>query len=122
MSSTYDKTITLMVKNMVCNCWLRVIKQELEKLPVTILHIGFGAISLSFDQEKIQIKDIVTVLEKEGFPVIVNREQILVEQIKIAIKELIHFSSNRSSIIRNSDYLVEKMVAPYQVLSTVFKK
>ena len=117
-----EQTITLMVKNMVCNCCLRIIRQELEKLPVTIIHIGLGEINLSFDQEKIKKKDIIAVLEKEGFPFIVSREEILVQQIKIAIKELIHFSGNKSSIIRNSDYLVEKVGASYQVLSPIFKK
>lgn len=101
---------------------MRIISQELQKLPVTIIHISLGVISLSFDHEKVSLKTIVAVLEKEGFPVIVNREKILVEQIKTAIIELIHSSGNKSSIIRNSDYLVERLGVSYSVLFTVFSK
>jgi AraC family transcriptional regulator len=111
-----------MVKNMVCNCCVRIIRQELEKLPIKIVHLGLGEIKLSFDQDKINVKAIEKVLEKEGFPVVVDKEKILVEQIKTAVVELIHFASNKSSIIRNSDYLVEKLDTSYQVLTTVFSK
>ena len=68
---------------------MRIIRQELQKLHVAIIHIELGLISLSFDHEKVSLKTIVAVLEKEGFPVIVNREKILVEQIKTTIIELI---------------------------------
>jgi AraC family transcriptional regulator len=107
---------------MVCNCCMRIIRQELEKFPVTILHISLGEIKLSFDDDKISLKAIEEVLEKEGFPVVVDKEKILVEQIKTAVVELIHFANNKSSIIRNSDYLVEKLGTSYQILSTLFSK
>jgi AraC family transcriptional regulator len=107
---------------MVCNCCMRIIRQELEKLPVSIVHLGLGEIILTLDQEKTSLKTIETILEKEGFPVIFDKEKILVQQIKTAVIELIHFANNKSSIIRNSDYLVEKLEMSYQTLSTVFSK
>jgi AraC family transcriptional regulator len=107
---------------MVCNCCMRIIRQELEKLPVTIIHLGLGEATLSFDVDKITLITVAEILEKEGFPMVVDKEKILVEQIKTAVVELIHFASNKSSIIRNSDYLVEKLGASYQTLSTVFSK
>lgn len=107
---------------MVCNCCMRIIRQELEKLPVKIIFLGLGEITLEIDHQKTNLKNIEAILEKEGFPVLTDKEKILVEQIKTAVIELIHFASNKSSIIRNSDYLVEKLDMSYQILSTVFSK
>jgi AraC family transcriptional regulator len=106
----------------VCHCCTRIIRQRLEHLPVIINHIGLGDIMLTFDNKKTDLKIIEQALTDEGFPVLVDKEKILVEDIKTAVIELIHFANNKSSIIRNSDYLVEKLGMSYQTLSTVFSK
>ena len=46
----------------------------------------------------------------------------MVEQIKLAVIELIHYYNNANSLIRNSDYLVEKLGYTYQYLSSIFSK
>ena len=51
-----------------------------------------------------------------------TREQQIVSQIKQAVIELIHYSNNVSSILRKSDYLVEKLNMSYQQLSKIFSK
>ena len=51
-----------------------------------------------------------------------EKEEALVEKIKQALIELIHLSNNNNSIIRNSDYLVEKTGMNYQYLSSLFKQ
>jgi len=52
--------------------------------------------------------------------VIESREMILVEQIKHAVIELIHHLNNVDSVVRKSDYLVEKLGYSYQHLSKTF--
>ena len=55
-----------------------------------------------------------------GLDVIESREMIMVERIKQAVIELIHHLNNVDSVVRKSDYLVEKLGYSYQHLSKTF--
>ena len=52
--------------------------------------------------------------------IIEDKEEQLVEDIKVSVIELIHTLNNMNSIIRKSDYLVEKLRKSYQQLSKTF--
>lgn len=107
---------------MVCKCCIRIIRQELEKCNVTVNRIILGEADITFDDERISETEIENVLNKNSFELVTNKEKILVEQIKTAVIELVHYANNMNSIIRNSDYLVEKLGYSYQHLSTIFSK
>jgi AraC-like DNA-binding protein len=79
-----------------------------------------GLAILSFNPGIVSEKKIRYILQKYGFDIILGREKIVVENIKFAIIELIHQLNNVDSIIRKSDYLVEKLGMSYQYLSKVF--
>ena len=51
-----------------------------------------------------------------------SREHKIIDQIKTAVIELIHHSNNVDSIVRKSEYLVEKLGLGYQQLSKLFSK
>ncbi len=51
-----------------------------------------------------------------------DKNEILVEQIKHTVIELVHYMNNVDSIVRKSEYLVEKMGRSYQTLSKIFSK
>jgi len=113
---------TFYIKYMVCKCCIRVIKEELERHGINVVRITLGEANLKYDNEKHNEKSIEKILNKIGFELVTNKEKILVEQIKVAIVELIHQANNMNSIIRNSDYLVEKLGYSYQHLSVIFSK
>lgn len=102
------------------SCCLKLIRLQLQNFDVEIGYILLGEISLSWDETKIKEEEIINIFISNGFPVIKDKDQQLIEKIKIAVIELIHFSGNKSSIIRNSDYLVDKLNYSYQHLSAVF--
>lgn len=52
--------------------------------------------------------------------IVEDKEEQLVEDIKVSVIELIHGLNNMNSIIRKSDYLVEKLGKSYQQLSKIF--
>ena len=110
------------VKGMVCNCCIKVIRQVLSKLDLNIKSIKLGKVFLEFCPEIISVSEIEKTLEDNGFEIVEDREKIVVEQIKTAVIELIHQSNYSNSIIRNSDYLVEKLAMSYQHLSSIFSK
>lgn len=115
-------TEALHVKNMVCNCCIRVIKKELEQSGVFINEIRLGVIKISYDNSIITSDKISNILSELGFELIIGRDEMLVEQIKLAVIELVHYLNNVNSIIRKSDYLVEKLGYTYQHLSKTFSK
>jgi AraC family transcriptional regulator len=123
MSSSEKKTIqkNIHVKNMVCNCCILLLKKELSVEGIEIHDIKLGKISLSFLPSKITWKKIEKILNELGFEIIVDKEKILVDQIKQAIIELVHHSTY-NAMVRNSDYLVERFDVSYPYLSTLFSK
>ena len=122
MSSSPFINETLHIKNMVCNCCSRIIRQELEKNEVFVNSIRLGVLNITYDASRKSLDQVTAILEANGFEVIWEKESILVEQIKQAVIELVHLSNNVNSIIRKSDYLIEKLGYSYQHLSKVFSK
>lgn len=107
---------------MTSNCCIYVVRNELEKLDVQINSIKLGKVNIEYDLINTSYELIRKTLSNFGFDIIVDKEKALVEQIKISIIELILLSNNANSIIRNSDYLVDKLHYSYQYLSAIFSK
>lgn len=114
-------TETIFLKNMSCSCCIRLIKQELSNINVEVKHVQLGEITIGYDKRKINFSDIQDLLEENGFEIIHDKEEQVVEQIKKAIMDLVHHSTF-NSMVRNSDFLVQKFNMSYQHLSTLFSK
>ncbi len=112
---------TIHLKNMVCNCCIRLLRKELEIDGIVLHDIKLGTVELSYDPKKIPLKMIERMLEDFGFEIIVDKEKILVEQIKQAMIDLIH-NSTYNAMVRNSDYLVERFDMSYPYISSLFSK
>lgn len=112
---------TIHVKNMVCNCCIRLLRKELDIDGITIHNIKLGTVELSYEPKKISLNIIEKMLEEYGFEIVIDKEKILVEQIKQALIELIH-NSTYNAMVRNSDYLVERFGISYPYISTLFSK
>jgi len=113
-------TTTIHIKNMICLCCLRVIREELEKSGVIVKEIRLGMATISYDEEALTMDDIRMVLVQLGTDLIETRDHRLVEEIKQAVIELIHHMNNVDSMVRKSDYLVEKTGLSYAYLSRIF--
>jgi AraC family transcriptional regulator len=61
------------------------------------------------------------MLESLGFEIIRDKEKALVEQIRLAVIELVH-NSTYNAMVRNSDYLVERFGMSYPYISSLFSK
>ena len=62
------------------------------------------------------------MLQFYGFEIIHSKEDRIVEEIKLAVTELIHDLNNVDSIVRKSDYIVEKLGLSYPYLSKIFSE
>lgn len=112
----------LLVKNMFCHSCIPLLKDKLEQFGFQVLKIKLGEIHILQPEKKIPIETIQDMLSVYGFELIMSHEDRMVNEIKLAVIELIHHLNNVDSIVRKSDYLVEKTGLSYQYLSKIFAK
>ena len=111
------------IKNMVCDRCIRVIREEFIRTGFIQVHnIDLGHAEISYNAQVITMDGIGDILKRNGFAILTDKDAQLVEQIKIAIVQLIYFGNNTNSLIRNSDFLSEKFELPYAHLSKVFSE
>lgn len=115
-------TETIHIRNMVCNCCRLFLKEKLEESGIIVHEVTLGRARVTYDATSISHETIHQVLNKYGFGLLENKEDRLVAEIKIAVIELIHHLNNVNSIVRKSDYLVEKLGFSYPYLSKVFSE
>jgi YesN/AraC family two-component response regulator len=108
---------------MVSRSCLRLVKLYFSNIEgVKIRSVRLGNVSLEYEFDKIHPRQIEVHFEGIGFKVIKEENDQIVEHIKSAAIELIHWSNNTNSLIRNSDYISEKIGLPYTKLSKLFSE
>ncbi len=106
---------------MSCHCCIRLLSRILADAGIEALDIRLGEAVIRFDPDLVSMENINTLLKNEGFELAQDKEKQLVEQIKSAVIDLVHYSTY-NAMVRNSDYLVEKFSLSYQHISTIFSK
>lgn len=112
----------LLISNMLCSCCIRVVREDLTNLGIVVIDVKLGEATVTYDPDKISKEKINSTLQEMGMQLIKNKDEVLVDQIKQAVIELIHYMNNINSIARKSEYLVEKLDKSYQTLSKLFSK
>lgn len=112
--------VSYQVSNLNSSCCLLLLKERLESENIRVKDIRPGKLIVAWDQQQISENKLKELLSKYGIKIIETREQKLVEQIKQAVIELVHQMNNVDSIVRKSEYLVEKLGMSYQQLSRAF--
>ncbi len=115
-------TETIYIKNMVCNCCVRILSMALTKNGIQVDQIRLGKADISYDPNKHNMDTINSILQENGMELVINHEQKIVGQIKTAVIELIHQMNNVDSIVQKSEYLVGKLGLSYQHLSKIFSR
>ena len=112
----------IFLKNMVSNSCIRIINEYLNKSNVLIDEIKLGYVQVSYNPRLVSFEQIIERLEELGFEQIISRDRKIVEKLKIAVIELIHYMNNSDSLVRKSEYIVEKLNLNYRYLSKLFSK
>lgn len=94
----------------------------METTGAKIKEIQLGKIDFLYDPMLHNKAFYIDLLSANGFEPAITRDDQLVDRIKSAVIELIHKAGNVNSIIRNSDYLVERIGLSYTYLSALFSK
>jgi AraC family transcriptional regulator len=111
-------TMTLYVKNMVCDRCIRVVAQELENIGLDVRNVTLGEVTLTGNSSDIPIDQISRTLEENGFELIEDRKARTIEQLKLAIIRLIREPGDRK--LKYSAYLSKELGLEYHYLSTLF--
>jgi len=109
------------IRNMVCAGCIMVIKTELNKLGIQGLSIELGEIEIKDDLSEEQLQLFSKAIHQFGFEIMDDRKSYLIEKIKHAIFELVHYSDEDIKI-GLSDYISLKVNHSYIYLSNLFSE
>lgn len=115
------KTTYLAVKNMVCDRCVGVLTKELQKEGFSVINAKLGEIEIANQVGKEAFEQIRNILKINGFELVEDRKQKIVEQIKTLVIELIHRNLEATPLLINySDYFSKQLGFDYSYLSMLF--
>lgn len=106
---------------MVCIRCQMVVKAELEKLGLHYVDVKIGEANIIEKIQPEQLEQLDTALRKSGLQLMDDRKSILVEKIKSAIIELVHYRDEQIKV-NLSDFLSDKLDHDYTYLSNLFSE
>jgi AraC-like DNA-binding protein len=98
-----------------------VVKTELEKLGLHYIDVKIGEADIIEDIKPEQLNQLDIALRKSGLQMMDDKRSILVERIKGAIIELVHYNEEQIKV-NLSDYLSEKLNYDYTYLANLFSE
>lgn len=114
--------VEIAVKNMVCNRCIKVVKDELIKNHIDFSHVDLGVIYFDkeiLDNDKEKLKSI---LVKEGFELVEDKEAITIKNIKTIVIQLIYQNRKKPENQNFSDYISLELGIEYSQLSKLFSE
>jgi AraC-like DNA-binding protein len=106
---------------MVCIRCQMVVKAELEKLGLNYKQVKIGEVDLAGDINPVQLEMLDIGLKRAGLVLMDDKKSILVEKIKSAIIEVVHYSEDQIKV-NLSDFLSEKLNCNYTYLANLFSE
>jgi AraC family transcriptional regulator len=110
----------LHIKNMVCPRCIKVVREELEAigLPVFEVELGRATVCASVDVAEEIIR---AVLERNEFELLHDSKSELVEQVKLAVLDLIYQDKLPELNTTVSTFLASELMKDYAIISSTFK-
>ncbi len=105
---------------MVCPRCVMAVEQILNRLDVPFDDVNIGSINLSralTEAESIQFDQELKMI---GFEVLKDRKEVLVEEMKIALSEMLN--AGESMLVKTSSFLSERFNLEYSYLSSIFSE
>lgn len=114
--------MNLYIKNMVCNRCIMVVRDELEKLGFTPTQVVLGEVEIKEDLTPDKKEILKERLALVGFELLDDKKAKLVEKVKNAIIEIIHYGEDLDNRIKFSQQIQKKVGVDYHSLSTLFSE
>jgi AraC-like DNA-binding protein len=113
--------VKIFIRNMVCIRCQMVVKAELEKLGVGYVDVKIGEVNTIEEIPREKLDQLDIALKKSGLLLMDDKKSILVEKIKGAVIELVHYTEEQIKT-NLSDYLSEKLNYDYTYLANLFSE
>ena len=114
---------TLTIKNMVCPRCIKVVREELENLGLTVVSISLGSVTVKEGINLKLKKKITEVLLANGFKLMEDEKAKLIEKIKVEIISAVqNYNEIELETFNISQYLSKKILLDYSVISNSFSK
>jgi AraC family transcriptional regulator len=111
----------LHIKNMVCDRCKRVVQEEMAKLGIGLTSIELGEVETDTEPDTGKLKEIRETLERNGFALLDDKKDALVEHIRtLIIEEVQYLKGNKPNQMNFSDYLAMKTGYEYSYISNLF--
>ncbi|NOQ23797.1 MAG: helix-turn-helix domain-containing protein [Bacteroidales bacterium] len=111
---------TLHIKNMVCNRCIKVVKDEFEKIHLSIEEIELGKVKVSTLINEEKLNNVRELLIENGFELIDDKKSQLIDNIKTLIIERIHHGKDMPETLNCSDIITAEIGYDYSYLSNLF--
>ncbi|MDB5121942.1 MAG: AraC family transcriptional regulator [Mucilaginibacter sp.] len=98
-----------------------VVQDELKKLGLKYVVVDLGMVDILEDISPIKREQLKAALLTSGLELLNDKKSILIEKIKNAIIEMIHYADELPRV-NFSDYLSEKLGLDYTYLANVFSE
>lgn len=113
---------TFLVKGMVCNRCITVLKASLEELGLVVQDISLGKVDV-IGMGNLKSEDqLNSVLDKLDFKIVIDRNQKIVNEIKIVIDSIFDTLIYSETKVKFSRLLPSKLNLNYDTLSSIFSR
>ena len=110
------------IRNMVCNRCRTAVEQTLKKIGLTPVKIDLGLVEVKeAGWNSDQKEQFEALLKEQGFELLDDRRSQLIEQIKTAIVDLIHYQEDQTRL-KHSEYITNRLHYDYAYLSKLFSE
>ncbi len=106
---------------MVCIRCQMVVKAELENLGLHFVNVKIGEAEIIETIAQEQLDQLDKALKKSGLHLMDDKKSVIVEKIKNAVIELVHYTEDQLKV-NLSDYLSEKLNYNYTYLANLFSE
>ncbi len=111
----------LTIRNMVCDRCIRVVREELETLGLTVNRVDLGEVDVDDLPPSVSSDQLRDMLLANGFDLVDDKKQSLVEHTKrLLINEIQHLKGERHPAENLSAFLERKLGYDYSYLSGLF--
>lgn len=116
-----EKDEKLLIKGMVCNRCITVLTDEFSKLGLHVSSINLGEVTLKeSDEVPVDEQTIKGVLQKNGFDLLYDKNQQLINQIKHVVERGIQEQFETGNPVKFSRLISQELHKDYDSLSALF--
>lgn len=110
----------LPIKNMVCPRCIMAVEQILNRLDIPFQSVQMGFVELDKELSKQQTQEFEKELSAIGFEVLQDRKQRILEDIKLALQDLVNKENEQA--LKTSAFLAERLNLEYNYISSLFSE